>query len=188
MFIGLFIYGCVEQQKVKPQEIAAKSDTEFPDFLVGVWQNDTFQWGFKFEPDGKISKLVHTIGPPIKVEEGMYYSENPDANGTGLFILGPCDANYNPDTKVLNVSIMLDYFRIEIPTGVIEGYSKDLFEGPVSEKELTWDADWRSYSALEGGSLPDVNEITANPEKLVFRKLDLKKLKKEVEKQEQKQQ
>jgi hypothetical protein len=179
VFLSLLVsYGCVEQQKsgAKLQVIPEKADTDFPEFLAGVWEADDSMWAFKFEPDGKISRLVHIIGVPIKVEEGMYYSENPDYKGSGLFMLGPCDTNYDPNSKVLKVSIMLDYFRIQVADDALEGYSKDLFEGPVSEKDLVWNVEWRSYSALEGGSEPDVNEIDANPQKLVFRKLDLKEL------------
>ena len=177
VFLTLLVScGCVEQRKSKPQGITEKSDTEFPKYLVGVWEADTFRWAFKFEKDGKISRLIHTVGVPIKVEEGLYYSENPDANGSGLFVLGPCDTSYDPNSKVLKVSIVLDYFRIAIMDDSIEGSSRDLFEGSVSEKDLVWNAEWRSYSMLEGGEPPDVNAINASPEKLVFRKVDLKKL------------
>jgi len=175
-FCLLLLAGCQEAaKKGRLVEAAVKNEGNFPDFLVGVWQNESFQWGFKFERDGKISKLIHTVGVPINVEEGMYYSENPDANGTGLFILGPCETSYDSHSRILKVSIILEYFRIEIPAGAVEGYSKDLFEGSVDEKSLTWDVEWRSYSALEGGSSPDVNAITANPEKLIFKKLAIGK-------------
>jgi hypothetical protein len=181
VFCVLFLCGCVEQQKSGSQavkNINTKSvPSKFPDFLVGVWEANEFNWGFKFEPDGKISKLTHTMGVPINVAEGGYDSENKENKSSGTFVLGPCNANYDPKTGILKVSIILDYYRIEIPTGVLEGSSKDLFEGPVSEKDLTWKTNWRGYSILEGASLPDANLIDANPVKLVFKKLDLEKLK-----------
>ena len=189
----LFSYGCVEhlsraqsrEQKSKPQAITGKVDAKFPQFLVGVWQADAFNWAFKFEPDGKISKLTHVLGVPMKVEEGSYYEQGTE-NSFGLYVLGPCDTSYDPKSKVLKVSVVLEYFRMEFPTaGSIEGSEKDLFEGPVSAnplrrgrtaaKDLFWNVKWRSYSNIEGASPPDVNEIDANPENLVFRKLDLEK-------------
>jgi hypothetical protein len=172
----LFTAGCQESaKKGEPVKTTVKSDSNFPKFLVGVWEADTFRWAFKFEPDGKISRLIHTMGVPIKVEEGMYYSENPDTNDSGLFTIGPCNTDYDPETKVLKVSVILDYFHIEIQGQVLEGSSKDLFEGPVSEENLIWNVNWRNYGFVEGSDPPDVNEIDANPEKLVFRKVDIEK-------------
>ena len=175
IFLGLSLfYGCVEQQKSKPQAITEKTDTKFPDFLVGVWQADAFNWAFKFEPDGKISKLTHTLGAPINVDEGSYYEEGRE-NSRFMYVLGPCNASYDPKTRILKVSIVMDYFLMDMPpAGTLEGSQKDLFEGPVSAKDLTWLVKWRSYSTIEGASPPDVNEIDANPQTLVFRKIDPK--------------
>jgi len=184
--LGLLVfYGCVGQKKAVPQNISQKADSsrrrplpqpdkEFPQFLVGVWQADDSNWGFKFEPDGKISKLTHVLGVPMKVDEGSYYEEG-IAGSSFLYVLGPCDTSYDPKTGVLKVSVVMDYFLMDIPpAGSIEGSEKDLFEGPVSEKDLIWNVKWRSYSTVEGASPPDVNEIDANPENLIFRKIDLK--------------
>jgi hypothetical protein len=179
VFFGLLVFfnGCVEQQKSKPQAVTGKADTKFPEFLVGVWQADGTNWAFKFEPDGKISKLMHIIGAQIDVNEGSSYEEGRE-NSQFLYVLGPCSTNYDPKSRVLKVSIVMDYFLMDMPAGTIEGWSKDFFEGPVSAKDLTWNVKWRSYSALEGESPPDVNFIDANPATLVFRKLDLKEFEK----------
>jgi len=171
-------YGCIEQQKSGPVVITGKTDTKFPQFLVGVWQANDFNWGFKFEPDGKISKLIHTIGARIDVNEGSYYEEGIE-NSRFLYVLGPCSTNYDPKTGVLKVSVVLDYFLMDIPpAGRIEGSSKDTFEGPVSAKDLTWNVKWRSYCTIEGEAPPDVNLIDANPQGLIFRKIDMKRFEK----------
>jgi hypothetical protein len=179
LLVLMFISGCTDRQKVSSGgNLAEVQDTNdrFPAFLAGVWEADAFSWAFKFEPDGRISKLIHTIGVPIKVEEGLYYAENPDSNNFEIFILGPCDTSYDPNTEVLKVAIILDYYRIEIPAGVVEGSSKDFFEGPVSAKDLVWNVKWRSYGYLEGADPPDVNAINENPQPLIFKKLDMEKL------------
>jgi hypothetical protein len=179
----LFSYGCVEhlsraqsrEQKSGPQAVTGKVGTNFPQFLVGVWQANDFNWGFKFEPDGKISRLTHTLGAPIKVEEGSYYEEGRQ-NSRFLYVLGPCSTSYDPKTGILKVSVVLDYFLMDMPpAGTLEGSEKDLFEGPVSAKDLIWNVKWRSYTTVEEASPPDVNEIDANPQTLVFRKIDLEK-------------
>ncbi len=181
----LFFYGCVGEQKLarpaggsKPQPITEKTDVNFPKFLVGVWQANDFNWGFKFEQNGKISKLIHVLGVPIKVEEGIYYEEGRE-NSRFMYVLGPCDTSYDPNTGILKVSVVMDYFLMDMPpAGTLEGSEKDFFEGPVSAKDLTWNVKWRSYSTIEGESPPDVNSIDANPQELVFTKLDLKEFEK----------
>jgi len=168
----LIFCGCIEQQKSGPVVITGKTDTKFPQFLVGVWQADDFNWGFKFEPDGKISKLTHVLGAPIKVDEGSYYEEGIE-NSRFLYVLGPCSTSYDPKTGVLKVSIIMDYFLMDLPwAGSIEGSQKDLFEGPVSAKDLTWNVKWRSYITIAGESPPDVNAIDANPQALIFGKVN----------------
>ncbi|MFA5553996.1 MAG: hypothetical protein WCZ89_09565 [Phycisphaerae bacterium] len=168
----LVLYGCIEGQKSLPGHTAVQTETDFPEFLVGVWESNEFGWGFKFAPDGTISKLIHTVGVPIDVREGQYYSENPDYQGMGLFILGPCDVNYDLQSKYLKVSVILEYFRIEIMGDYLEGWSKDYFEGFISEKDLIWDVQWLSYSMLEGGTPPDVNSIDEHPVMLKFKKVE----------------
>lgn len=168
-------YGCAEQQKSESQVITGKTDAKFPKFLVGVWQADSSKWGFKFERDGRISKLEHTIGAKIDVNKGSSYEEG-IRNSHFMYVLGPCTTSYDPNSKVLKVLVVLDYFLMDMPpAGTLEGSTRDLFEGPVSAKDLTWHAKWRGYTTLEGAGPPDVNFIDANPQELVFRKLDLKK-------------
>jgi len=176
LLVLMFVSGCTGRQKISSGgNLADVKDTKsrFPAFLVGVWQANAFNWAFKFEPDGKISRLTHTLGVPMKVEEGSYYEQGPE-NSFGLYVLGPCDTSYDPNSKVLKVSVVMDYFRMEFPTDSIEGSARDVFEGPVSAKDLIWNVKWRSYATVEGASPPDVNEIDANPEILVFRKINLK--------------
>jgi hypothetical protein len=173
MVLGLSVfYGCAEQQKSEPQFITGKTDAKFPKFLVGVWQANDFNWGFKFEPDGKISKLTHVLGAPITVEEGSYYEEGIDGSSF-LYVLGPYNTSYDPNTGILKVSVIMDYFLMDLPwAGSIEGSEKDFFEGPVSKKDLTWNVKWRNYCYVEGASLPDVNAIDDNPQELIFRKVN----------------
>ena len=125
-------FGCQNDKKVIKTK--TDDDKQFPEFLVGIWQSDQFNWGFKFERDGSISKLKHTMGMMINVEEGGLYEEGTEGS-TGVYVLGPCEADYEPQTRQLKVTIILDHFRMELPVGVLEGNSKDYFSGPVSEDD-----------------------------------------------------
>jgi hypothetical protein len=80
---------------------------------------------------------------------------------------------------MIKVKIIVDYFIMKLPAGELEGRIEDYFEGPVSVDGKTWKANWWNFGWLKGATPPDINEIMANPETLVFTKLDLTQTKKE---------
>ena len=108
------------------------------------------------------------------MEEGGSQLEGREEGSYAVFIMGPYNVNYTASTRELSVRIVLDYFRMEMPIGVLEGASDDYFKGLVSEDGKTWKADWIGYSELEGADRPDPNLIEANPVPLVFTKIDIK--------------
>ena len=169
--IVLALAGCVPQDHGTPNRPPlAYQENEFPDFLVGVWRADHYDWAFQFDSNGIVSRLVHVIAGPVKAEEGGVYMEGPDEGTFAYFIIGPSQAEYNPANRQLSVKIVLDEFRMRLPQGDLEGKSEDYFDGPVSEDGKTWTVSLRSYNSLKGGSTPDANLIEANPEKLIFTK------------------
>jgi hypothetical protein len=148
----------------------------FPESMVGVWEvnvTESTKWGIKFEPDGSILRLEHVLAGEIKMEEGGAYIQGPDEENYIMFVMGPCEARYIPETGIIKVKIILDYYLMKLPAGELEGRTEDYFEGPVSKDGKTWTVDWREYGWLEGASPPDAALIKANPVKLVFTKLDL---------------
>ncbi len=62
---------------------------------------------------------------------------------------------------------------MRLPHGDLEGRMEDYFDGPVSEDGRTWTVSWRNYCWLEGAISPPIDEINANPEKLIFTKIDI---------------
>lgn len=162
--------GCQEGNKVNG--VSINGDSEFPEFLAGIWKADKYDWVIRFEADGRISAIVHHIWAlPIDMNEGGFFTEGPEEGTHALFIMGPCKAEYDINTRELYVKIILDHFSIKLPQGSLEGRSDDFFEGPVSEDGTTWKAGWKHYGWLEGAAPPDANEIEANPVPLVFTKV-----------------
>ncbi|MHC4153661.1 MAG: hypothetical protein ACYST6_01860 [Planctomycetota bacterium] len=155
-------------------------DGRFPAFLVGVWQVDEGmykgRWGLKFEPDGSISKVVHPAAGAIDMAQGGMYLEGPDPNTYAMFVMGPCRAKYDAAARELKVEVILEYYKMKLPSGELEGRSDDYLEGPVSADGKTWQVNWRSYGWLEGAEPPDPNLIDAHPEPLVFTKLSSEEL------------
>ncbi len=167
------LVGCQDEDKFNNVKIDGGS--EFPEFLAGTWKADKNDWQMSFEDDGRISSIVHFIwNLPIDINEGGYFVEGPDEGTFALFVIGPCEAEYDKKTRELSVKIILDHYRIKLPQGTLEGKSHDFFEGPLSEDGKTWNASWKNYGWLEGASPPDANVIEANPVPLVFTKVDIK--------------
>ena len=152
-----------------------KEDGQFPDFQVGVWEStsETFDWGFKFEADGSISKMAHFFAGEVDMREGGYFAEGKDPNTHAYFIMGLSTVKYDPDTRQLRVEVVLEEFEMRLPQGVLNGRCHDFLEGPVSETGKAWEVAWESYQWVEGGTPPDPNLIKAYPERLTFVKLDL---------------
>ncbi len=165
------LVGCQNANEVN--RVSVDGDGKFPEFLAGTWKADKHDWQISFEGDGRISSIVHFVWAlPIDMNEGDFFVEGPDEGTYALFVMGPCEAEYDENTRELSVEIILEHYAMKLPQGTLEGKSHDYFQGPVSEDGNTWKAGWKNYSWLEGATPPDANEIEANPVPLVFTKID----------------
>jgi hypothetical protein len=150
----------------------------FPESMVGVWESVVTEdaggskWGFKFEPDGSIKKIIHSLAGPVKIADGGVGAAGPDESTYYLFAMGPCESRYMPDTRTIKVKIIVDYFIMKIPSGELEGRIDDYFEGPVSEDGKTWNVKWWNFAWLKDAAIPDINVMKADPEPLVFKKVE----------------
>jgi predicted small lipoprotein YifL len=122
---------------------SAGQKNEFPEVMVGVWESQTtdYKWAFKLERDGSISKMFHVLAKEVDLNEGGVFWEGPDPGTYAVFVMGPCEAEYNKRTRELKVKIILDYFQMVLPQGQVEGTSNEYFQGPVSADGKTWKAD-----------------------------------------------
>lgn len=169
VFSGLC--GCQNASKGdRGVEVSIEEDRQFPKFLVGTWKADDGKWELTFDCDGSITSMRHYfVSVPIDVAEGGAY-EPLSGDFYGFYALGPCQADYNPDTRELNVTIIIDYFRLELPVGVGEGTMTDRFNGPISENGRTWNVSWLNHVQFVDVDYLDPNTIA--PKSLTFTKVD----------------
>jgi len=171
--------GTPPSQEALPDFFPDQTQTSaFPESMVGVWEvvvneYDGSKWGIKFEPDGSILKIIHSLAGPVKLSEGGINAEGPEEGTFYDFVMGPCEARYIPETGMIKVKIIVDYFIFKFPVGELEGRIEDYLEGPVSEDGKTWNVKWWNFGWLKDATPPDINLTKANPEPLVFTKLDL---------------
>jgi hypothetical protein len=138
------------------------------DFPAGTWRPDESRWVFTFEPDGRISKVVHHGGMEFEVAEGGLV-EQWRGGIEAVYGLGPCEAQYDPKTRELSVKIVVEHFIIEFPNGTMEGNFHDYLTGPVSGDGTTWSAAWVSLGEIIGGGSSDPNTVV--PKRLTFTKV-----------------
>ena len=132
-------------------EKTAKAREPFPEFLVGRWKANRDNWEIEFDSDGEVTSMVHYMwAVPIDTADGAYYTDGPDEGTYALFMLGPCEADYKSATRELSVKIIMEKYEIMMPGGMLEGWLRDFFDGPVSEDGKVWTASWRHMEWLEG--------------------------------------
>ena len=125
----------------------------FPEFLVGRWKAEMYNWEMEFDADGRVSSLVHYMwGVSIDMADGAYYLDGPDEDTYAMMLMGPCEVRYDSSTRRLRARIIMDRYEIKTPGGMLEGWLRDFFDGPVSEDGKVWSTSWRHMEWLEGAN------------------------------------
>jgi len=165
-----FYFGCEPQkQNTVPAQVESQAEpakTSFPAFLVGTWKPrdpDQCRWEFTFEKDGTISSMRNFMGTYFKVSEGGAVEHNSDANAEAACTLGPIEVNYVPNSRILAVKVVTDYFMLHIYDVMMEGNNVDRIFGPVSGDGKIWTAEWRSFSRLIDDPPMDFNNPSITP-------------------------
>ena len=174
----LLFNGCQNNTAYKNVEVIVDGDGQFPAYLVGKWKADHGGWEIIFEPDGKISSAVVSLGR-VTLVPGKATTAPMELGGKGKFKPGLWTVQYLKDQRELIVEIAIDSFHIELGEDTIKGNTRDFFVGNVSKDGTLWWADRLSYpeyivdtKKFQNYNLPiDPNE---NPkESLLFHKVQV---------------
>lgn len=133
--------GCQSQGGSKSSvRVFIDGDGEFPEFLVGRWRADKGGWEIVFEPDGKISSAVVSLGR-VRLTPGEVTKTQMVLGGEGLFKPGKWTVQYCQQKRELGVEIAIEHFRVELGENVVQGKTRDFFVGSVSSDGRLWWAD-----------------------------------------------
>jgi hypothetical protein len=121
-------------------EVIIDGDGRFPEFLVGTWRADKGGWEIVFEPDGKISSAIVSLGR-VRMMPGRVTTTQMVLGGKGLFKPGKWTVQYSQDRRELIVEIAIEHFRVEMGDNVVQGKTRDFFIGSVSTDGRFWWAD-----------------------------------------------
>ena len=137
----LGLAGC--QNANRAVKVIVEGDGQFPEFLTGTWKADKHGWEFVFEPDGRISSAVVSLGR-VRIKPGRVTTVPMKKGGKGVYEPGEWMVYYAPISRELTVKISLKNFYMESGRAVVEGESTVIFVGPVSENGKVWYADCTS--------------------------------------------
>jgi hypothetical protein len=125
-------------------EVTIDGVEQFPDFLVGIWKAEEGGWEFVFEPDGKISSAIASIGR-VKLQPGRTTTVPMQMGGKSIYKPGPWSVQYSHNQRELIVEIAIESFRVELGDDTIQGRTRDFFVGSVSADGKSWWADRLSF-------------------------------------------
>jgi hypothetical protein len=143
IFLAVTLAGC-RSQTDNGVEVTIDGIEQFPEFLVGTWKAEAGGWEFVFEPDGKISSAIVSIGR-VKLQPGRTTTVPMQMGGKGIYKPGLWSVQYSHQQRELVVEIAIDKFRVELGDDVIEGRTRDFFVGSVSADSKSWWVDRLSF-------------------------------------------
>lgn len=167
----IVITGChpASVSEIESPRIYVHGGGEFPPELAGTWAIKTNRWFFTFEKDGTISKIVRSIikGSVVFKENELFEIAEEKNNFRAMFLWGPCIANYDPQTRTLEITLVMEHFIISSDAfDTLEGSMRDTLAGVISEDYKRWDA-----SLLSEGTADKFGSDTLAPKKLFFTKI-----------------
>lgn len=169
LICGIFVFmmsGCFNGDKKTDVSSIIDSSSQL---IPGSWSADQHNWVITINEKMEIESMTHSLGLRLNISEGGIRLEGPKGE-EAIFVLGPCDVKYNADTNVMEVLITVDYFKMELPTGTLEGRIEDKLVGIVDTDSNQWSVKWSNYGWLEGADPPNKELIDADPVLLTFTK------------------
>jgi hypothetical protein len=147
IILPLLLSACQEpnqppvRQTINNTDILLTEGGAFPAELAGVWIADREDWQILLQPDGSIASCLHTVGR-VPAKPGQTTQVPLSQEGMGLVEAGKWSTQYTRSTRELAVEIVINRFTFAKAADVIEGKSRDLFVGRVSNDGKTWTAEW----------------------------------------------
>ena len=144
---AILIGGCSRPQtgQADNDRVIVEGGGEFPSLLAGRWTAQEHGWEFEFEPGGRLSSAIISLGR-VRVVPGQTTTVPTRSGDQAVFTPGPWTVHYVPSTKELTVRITMDHMRVEMAGNLVEGSSTDVFVGPVDTLGRTWQTQWTTFT------------------------------------------
>lgn len=175
LLVSMFLAGgCQWPRFNEPVKVFINGEGGFPPELAGRWVSEKQDWEFVFNEDGAIVEAIIALGR-VRIVPGQTTKVPMRMDGTGTYEPGQWVVTYTPGNRELVVEAVIKHFRAELGPNWVEGSTKDLFAGSVSEDGTEWVAEWITiphYTAY----VPEPHDLPVDPEDtvttLVFKKAE----------------
>ena len=167
--------GCQQnaQSPDVPSKVNVAGGGEFPKSLAGTWLCEEQGLEIVLEPNGTIASAIMPFGK-LKMRSGETIKINrPEVKDKGVFQAGPWSVNYEPASGELTVELSLKSYRAQIAGIVLEGETRDIFTGKVSQDTGVWQAEWFSFHTSNdelSSGLPAIDPNNSPMPDVIFRK------------------
>ncbi len=169
----LGIVGC--QQNAQSPKGPSKANVaagggEFPKSLAGTWECAEEGLEIVLEPNGVIASAIMPFGK-LQMRSGETIEINrPEVKYKAVFEAGAWSVNYEPATGELTVELSLAHYRAEIADNVLEGETRDIFSGKVSQDAGIWEAEWFSFHTAKDLDFLAMDPTNSTMPDVIFRK------------------
>jgi hypothetical protein len=130
-------------------KVVIEDGGEFPEFLVGKWVGDKYGWGFIFEPDGTIFRARIAMGQ-TEITPGKVTTIPTISGGKAIYVPGDWMVYYVPADRELTVDVVMNYIRIDMGDQALQGRTRNIIIGTVSEDGQLWQTVVSSFPEYEG--------------------------------------
>lgn len=154
----LLLAGCQGPRALQNDvQVIIEGHDPFPTALAGRWRADRHGWEIVFDPDGRITSAVLSLGR-VEITPGATTTVPTRGGGEGTFRPGTWMVHYEPETKQLTVRIVMDDVRVEMGDNVLEGKSTDTFLGQISATDGLWQTQWTALTQYKVRT-PEGNDV-----------------------------
>jgi hypothetical protein len=148
----LVLTGCQEPSRYSTTpgslKVIVEDGGKFPEFLVGKWEGNG-GWGFIFEPGGNIFVARIAMGR-AEIVPGEIKTIPTHMGGEAIYVPGDWLVVYSPSERELAVDMVMNYIRVEMGDKVLQGKTRDIIIGTVSEDGKLWRGTVSSFPEYEG--------------------------------------
>jgi hypothetical protein len=135
--------------------------------IIGTWQAKDSSWKIVISPDGTLSSAVIPMGV-VEIKPNRITKVEMQDGRWSTFKAGDCPVEYNPATRELFVTVIIDKIHVVFMDNIIDGKSIDRLVGPVSADGKFWTADLISIFDYGPRFPQEPNDVSAEP--LIFEK------------------
>lgn len=144
---AFLLTGCQGPAKTTndPNMVVLLTDSKaFPKKLAGKWIEAENKWEITFEKNGTVSSILHPFGL-VNIVPGKTTIVPLIDDGNANIQAGKCVVQYSHQTRELVIEINIDNMLWNKGKEILEGNSKDIIWGKVSDDGTTWEAQWQSF-------------------------------------------